>query len=92
MATTTIDEAQGRLVEVEPEGRPPAEPPAPVGEEKTLRPYDPDQVLLMSPVLSEWVPEDDLAHFVSELLGWAPPMRVGGFRTGHRHALSELRH
>jgi transposase len=60
-------EGQGRLVEVEPtavvveEGRP-------AGEEKTFRPYDPDQVLLMAPVLSEWVPEGDLAHFVSDLV------------------------
>src|SRR5712692_2120964 len=38
------------------------------GEEKTFRPYDPDQVLLMAPVLSEWVPEGDLAHFVSDLV------------------------
>jgi transposase len=40
----------------------------PVGEEKTFRAYDPDQVLLMAPVLSEWVPEGDLAHFVSDLV------------------------
>jgi len=40
----------------------------PVGEEKSFRPYDPDQVLLMAPVLSEWVPEGDLAHFVSDLV------------------------
>jgi transposase len=38
------------------------------GEEKTFRPYDPDQVLLLAPVLSEWVPEGDLAHFVSDLV------------------------
>ncbi len=38
------------------------------GEEKTFRAYDPDQVLLMAPVLSEWVPEGDLAHFVSDLV------------------------
>ena len=30
--------------------------------------YDPDQVLLMAPVLSEWIPEGDLAHFVSDLV------------------------
>src|SRR5437867_11105047 len=59
---------QERLVEVpavagrEPRAR------EPVGEEKTFRPYDPDQVLLMAPVLSEWVPEGDLAHFVSDLV------------------------
>ena len=39
-----------------------------MGEEKTFRPYDPDQVLLMAPVLSEWIPEGDLAHFVSDLV------------------------
>ncbi len=40
----------------------------PVGEEKAFRPYDPEQVLLLAPVLSEWVPEGDLAHFVSDLV------------------------
>jgi transposase len=39
-----------------------------VAESKVFRPYDPDQVLLMSPVLAEWVPEGDLAHFVSDLV------------------------
>jgi len=41
---------------------------APVGEEKTFRRYDPDQVLLMAPVLQEWIPEGNLAHFVSDLV------------------------
>ncbi len=40
----------------------------PVGEAKAFRAHDPDQVLLMAPVLSEWVPEGDLAHFVSDLV------------------------
>jgi hypothetical protein len=40
----------------------------PAGEEKTFRPYDPEQVLLLAPVLSEWVREGDLAHFVSDLV------------------------
>src|SRR5216683_315288 len=58
--------AQGRLVGVAEaavlvEGRR-------VGVEKSFRPYDPEQVLLMAPVLSEWVPEGDLAHFVSDLV------------------------
>ena len=39
-----------------------------VGAEKTFRAYDPDQVLLMAPVLSEWIPEGDLAHLVSDLV------------------------
>jgi len=40
----------------------------PVGAQKTFRAYDPDQVLLISPVLGDWVPEGDLAHFVSDLV------------------------
>src|SRR5262249_45095547 len=39
----------------------------PVGEGKTFRRYDPDQGLLMAPVLEEWIPEGGLAHFVSHL-------------------------
>ena len=40
----------------------------PVGEEKAFRPYVPDRVLLVAPVLSEWVPDGDLARFVSDLV------------------------
>jgi transposase len=57
---------QERLVEVEASTV--AEERRPAGEEKTFRAYDPDQVLLMAPVLSEWLPEGDLAHFVSDLV------------------------
>ena len=60
--------AQERLVEVEAVEAPTGAERAPVGEEKTFRRYDPDQVLLMAPVLQEWVPEGDLAHFVSDLV------------------------
>lgn len=60
-------EGQERLVEVGPT-EVVAEERRPVGEEKTFRPYDPEQVLVMAPVLSEWVPEGDLAHFVSDLV------------------------
>jgi transposase len=35
---------------------------------KTFRPYEPDQMLLLPPSLSDWVPEDHLARFVSDLL------------------------
>jgi transposase len=58
---------QERLVEVEVDGTVVLDR-RPVGEEKTFRPYDPDQVLLMAPVLAEWIPEGDLAHFVSDLV------------------------
>jgi transposase len=58
---------QARLVEVEAEESVVAER-RPVGEEKTFRAYDPEQVLLMAPVLSDWIPEGDLAHFVSDLV------------------------
>src|SRR6266542_377825 len=62
-----VVEGQGRLVEVEPtvvvvEGQRSG------AEETTFRPYDPDQVLLMAPVLQEWIPDGDLAHFVSDLV------------------------
>jgi transposase len=59
--------AQERLVEVDrDEARAPER--APVGAEKTFRAYDPDQVVLMAPVLQDWIPEGDLAHFVSDLV------------------------
>jgi transposase len=65
MASAAVE---GRLFEVEgadvsAEARGPR-----AAEQKTFRPYDPDQVLLMAPVLREWVPEGDLAHFVSDLV------------------------
>ena len=36
--------------------------------DKTFRPYDPGQVFLMPPSIADWVPEDHLARFVSELV------------------------
>ena len=59
--------AQERLVEVEADESAVGER-RPVGDEKTFRSYDPDQVLLMAPVLGDWIPEGDLAHFVSDLV------------------------
>lgn len=35
---------------------------------KTFRPYEPDQMLLLPPSLSDWVPENHLARFVSDLV------------------------
>lgn len=32
------------------------------------RPYNPDQLYLMPPSLREWVPEGDLAHFISDTI------------------------
>jgi transposase len=57
--------ARERLVEVETVE---AAERARVGAGKTFRAYDPEQVLLMAPVLRDWVPEGDLAHFVSDLV------------------------
>jgi transposase len=59
-------EEQECLVEVEREAV--LEGRRPAGEEKTFRRYDPDQLLLMAPDLREWVPEGDLAHFISDLV------------------------
>lgn len=66
MAAAAV-EGQGRLVEVEPVETMEGER-RPAGEEKTFRPYDPEQVLLLAPVLQEWLPEGHLAHFVSDLV------------------------
>jgi transposase len=68
MATATTERAQGTLVEVEPELGAGAPASAPAAEVKTFRAYDPNQVLLMSPSIHDWVPEGDLAHFVSDLV------------------------
>jgi transposase len=59
--------AQDRLVQVEMIEAPGGER-VPVGARKTFRAYDPDQVLLMAPSLRDWVPDGDLAHFVSDLV------------------------
>ena len=35
----------------------------------TFRPYDPDQLLMLPPDLSEWLPDDHLAYFVRDVVG-----------------------
>lgn len=35
--------------------------------QKTFRPYAPDQMLLLPPSLRDWVPDGDLAHFISDV-------------------------
>jgi transposase len=69
MAAAVAEQLAGQepLVEVE-SGAAVAEERRAAGEEKTFRPYDPDQLLLMAPDLREWVPEGDLAHFISDLV------------------------
>src|SRR3954451_14654517 len=62
---TTVE--QQRLVEVE-QVEVPGGARAQVGAVKTFRAYEPEQVLLMAPVLRDWVPDGDLAHFVSDLV------------------------
>ncbi len=65
MLATIVEE---RLFEVGTAVEPERPGPRPAAEDKSFRPYDPDQVLLMAPVLQEWIPEGDLAHFVSDLV------------------------
>jgi transposase len=69
MAAVEAEAGAGRerLVEVEAAAAV-VEERRPAAEEKTFRPYDPDQLLLMAPDLREWVPEGDLAHFISDLV------------------------
>jgi transposase len=35
---------------------------------KTFRPYEPDQMLLLPPSVRDWVPDGDLAHFISDVV------------------------
>ena len=35
---------------------------------KTYRPYDPDQQLLLPAALQEWLPDDHLAYFISDVV------------------------
>jgi len=35
---------------------------------KTYRPYEPDQILLLPPSITDWLPLGHLAHFISELV------------------------
>jgi len=64
MSAATVERQLFEVEGVEPT----TAPRRPAAEQKTFRAYDPDQVLLMAPVLQEWVPEGDLAHFVSDLV------------------------
>jgi transposase len=69
MAVVVGQAVQDRLVEIEPTAVVAGVVSAAAAESKVFRVYDPEQVLLMSPVLADWVPEGDLAHFVSDLVG-----------------------
>jgi hypothetical protein len=55
------------LFEVEPVGKKRPMGPA-VAVDKTFRPFDPHQVLLLPPSLDDWLPEDHLARFVADLV------------------------
>ena len=35
---------------------------------KTYVPYEPDQQLLLPVALQEWLPDDDLAYFISDVV------------------------
>jgi len=63
-----VAQEQGMLVEINPVEVAGSAATASGAQSKSFRAYDPEQVLLMSPVLADWVPEGDLAHFVSDLV------------------------
>ena len=37
---------------------------------KTYLPYEPDQQLLLPAALQEWLPDDHLAYFISDVVDW----------------------
>jgi hypothetical protein len=63
------------LFEVKPGGRKrPQHRPAAVDD--TFRAFDPHQVLLLSPSLDDWLPEDHLARFVADLVDEVPELSL----------------
>jgi len=73
MAATAVveaSEAQVRLLEVEERlaGEREKGEEGGVGADKIFRRYDPDQLLLLSPSIQDWVPDGHLARFVSDLV------------------------
>jgi transposase len=55
-----------KLFEVEGAVEPP--PRTPAGADKTFRPYDPHQTLLLPPSLDDWLPERHVARFIAEVV------------------------
>ena len=53
---------------------------------KTYRPYVPEQDLLLPPSLREWLPEDHLAFFVSDLIDQLDLSAISGPCTKTRSA------
>ena len=59
---------------------------------KTYLPYDPDQQLLLPAALQEWLPDDHLAYFISDVVDdldlseitvrHGPSLRWTGLRAG----------
>src|ERR1700692_1839921 len=47
---------------------------------KSYRPYYPDEELLLPPSLREWMPEDHLAYFVSDVRSAGPVGNGRGLR------------
>ena len=45
---------------------------------KTFHPYDPEQPLLLLAALQEWLPEDHLAYFVSDVVEQLDPSEIIG--------------
>ncbi len=60
--------AQEQLFATEPAAPRPSSSPGEVAVDKTFRVYDQDQSFLMPPSLRDWLPDDHVALFVSELV------------------------
>ena len=63
--------------------------------EKTFKRYDPDQTMLMPTDMREWLPEDHLAYFISDIVeemdlsafyaryNLTSPHNIGEYPSGH---------
>ena len=49
---------------------------------KTYLPYDPAQQLLLPQALQEWLPEDHLAYFISDIVDQLDPSEITGRYAG----------
>ena len=58
---------------------------------KTYRPYVPEQDLLLPPSLREWLPEDHLAFFVSDLVDHLDLSAITAVYEHEERGLSRIR-
>ena len=57
---------------------------------KTYLPYDPDQQLLLPAALQEWLPDDHLAYFISDVVDQFGTCRTSPLATKEKGGVAHL--